>query len=460
MLELIKLFFPGYQGDMPVAVAVTIVSSLLIPLTIYIGHFGVVRWRRGQLENMGEIVKPLREHPAFAVVARKYGIQSGEGQEKSWREIRDVVVSRIYTVVIHLLAMLVFSALTAIGTFAIVTMRQGACADAIPSVRCIMSFRILLDGFGDTAAGDRTLVLISITFVAAYLWSIIYLIRRVNNSDLTPFSPLLCAVRITLALAVVVTLRHTLFYAIGSDPTAGTTADAGGDMTLGQAAAYVMAFFVGVNPAVGLDALLRKFPTLALKRPDPKAEKMRTSYPLDMIEGIDDFVDFRLSELDITDVQALATANPIQICIETPYKILQVVDWVAQAQLIVAVGAETAYTLKQQKIRTIFDLARLRDNADHCRITLPLIVDHALVHTLIVQQSDAAIQKSFDERLLRLFHLEVEKIGDDLHVVRLAVVWNMFYATYLGKEPVLNECLRDFALRGVLGAYEAQPCMG
>ena len=63
----------------------------------------------------------------------------------------------------------------------------------------------------DLAYAHNTAVMLGFAFAGAYLWCVLYLIRRVNNYDLTPYSFLLCGMRILLALAIALTIRHTIF---------------------------------------------------------------------------------------------------------------------------------------------------------------------------------------------------------------------------------------------------------
>jgi hypothetical protein len=147
---------------------------------------------------------------------------------------------------------------------------------------------------------------------------------------------------------------------------------------------------------------------------------MSRNLPLDIIDGIDAFIKFRLAEMEIVDCQNLATANPVLLFVESPYGLFEIVDWVAQAQLIVAVGPAKAKRLRNLGTRTVFDLEfAARGPAWRARLA-PILLD------------DTATAPDAAEAVETV----VAAIGTNLHVQRLRQVWNAILTVVTTAPPV------------------------
>jgi hypothetical protein len=144
----------------------------------------------------------------------------------------------------------------------------------------------------------------------------------------------------------------------------------------------IIAFALGFIPDAALQFVLQKSGLTFKERYadlDPHAKLV----PVTVIDGIDNFIAFRLEEANIFDVQNLATANPIMMHIESPFGIYETIDWVAQAQLCTVAGPDRFLMLKTLNIRTIFDLERA--------VMKPVVRD-TTVETLIDRAAAAAAQ--------------------------------------------------------------------
>jgi len=126
-------------------------------------------------------------------------------------------------------------------------------------------------------------------------------------------------------------------------------------------------------------------------------------------------------------VQNLATINPIQIFVETPYGLYEVIDWVAQAQLILAVGSARTLRLRELNIRTIFDLERALDSPTLQKRLLTALIGEARE----TAPSPAAAFRGTPHQPVMPGSSElaldalVAMIRDDLHVQRLRQIWDV-----------------------------------
>ena len=214
--------------------------------------------------------------------------------------------------------------------------------------------QILLDGLRTETGlspdfGKATALVVGAGFIGAYIWSINYLILRIANFDLSPLSFLRTSAHILLTVFVAWALRQVV-----AAPEVGDK--------LAVATILGIAFLSGLYPSLGVNVLVERLPTwLRIKREVPEAKDIGRSLPLDLIDGIDPSIKFRLNELEIGDVQNLATTDPIELFVESPYGLVEILDWIGQAQLLSELGPQLFLDARKAGIRdmiAVLDLGR------------------------------------------------------------------------------------------------------
>lgn len=379
-----------------------VLLSTVVPLAIFVARNNV-RTIRGQLvDDLAQLFSFAKEAggtplivPSFELIKYKYDATRDPIRTSSW-----------------IIPVFIFIAISALGFLT-----------ALADVKLLQldNLRTSFLHMGGPS-GEHTLKIVgvlSFAFLGGFIWSVQYLIRRVGNFDLRPLSFLRCSVHILLGGFVTAAAWHA-GDVLGVNETA---------------AAGAVAFLIGIYPTLMLEKLMARFSYLQLRRVSADTNAICEEIPLDTVLGIDPFIKFRLAEFEIEDIQNLATTNPIALFVETPYGLYEVIDWIAQAQLILAVGTKKTKGLREINVRTVFDLEKVVFNPflrrRVMRILLPEATDEELNEAAKAPAEawwDGHMRQGTSEVALDQrdsLQALVAVARDDLHVMRLRQIWDV-----------------------------------
>jgi hypothetical protein len=209
-----------------------------------------------------------------------------------------------------------------------------------PDKRNLMLTASLLEGSGLKIPDLRwqSMVVLTMAFIGAFVWSCQNIIRRLVSGDLSPNAYYGAGLRMVFAALISLMLSYFLTASPGSPYTRGFLP--------------VVAFLAGMLPEQALLYLTEKLKIFSLNKKGVSAP-----LPLTMIEGISTFDRIRLSEVGVEDAQNLAEANLIDLLLKTPFAPGMLIDWIAQAKLYVYFK-DNVLALRRAGIRNAFDYHR------------------------------------------------------------------------------------------------------
>lgn len=442
--------------------------ALVLPIALYASRW-VIRAQRSAVYN--DVIRHLfpEDHlPQLDLVAAKYGtsVDSAAGEHLLSNASRDPISLLVGTALYAILCFVGFEILLLPAAEVVDAL---LCSSAEP---CAMASRYYLSipqsFFWSAATANQAQLSNAVAvggaaFLGGYVAAARNLTRQALNYELNGMSFVRSIVLMMMAVIVAVIFYRSFDQGLnsmasgvgsavseiaGAGPNAGaksgSTARLSRPPSKGPAAAQNApdpaavegpsssaplsvwlgtAFLIGMAPDVGLTYVSRRLKFSLSKAVKVEIFKTAQIVPVEIIDGIDSVVAYRLEESNIEDVQNLATANPIMLYIETPFGLFEVFDWVLQAQLCLVMGPDVFVKLKSHGIRTIFDLERavLSDGVPDAYVEAVGQILFAAADAAFVAKVTAV--KAGGATPADIIRHAVAVTGDDLHIHRLRTLW-------------------------------------
>jgi hypothetical protein len=176
---------------------------------------------------------------------------------------------------------------------------------------------------------------VNFAFLGAYFFSLQMLVRRFVRRDLGPNAYNAVSLRIILATLGVWVISQAL-----------------GDTVKGEKF-LVLAFAIGAFPDIVwqfVGSAFKKLPGVGFVLPS-----LKTGIPLNVIDGLTVWHEVRFEEEDIENVPNLATADIVDLFLNTKFPPHRIIDWIDQAILLTHLGDDTlgANALEQTSYREL-----------------------------------------------------------------------------------------------------------
>jgi hypothetical protein len=326
---------------------------------------------------------------------------------------------------------LIYSLVCFVGFVLLLTPRAGLLSEAadFPRLTYALLWTTERNVIGELA---MVVTVAGVAFLGGYVFQLRNLIRVTLNQELSALAFVRATVYLLQGVIVAIVAFRVFGVSLGVDCLEPSTcaAAAGGaapEPTRSFAVALGVAFLIGYWPDLGLQRIAKGL-KVRTKFVDDRAMEISKVIPLEAIEGIDAETAFRLQESNLHDVQNLAAANPLELYAETPYQLLEIFDWVIQAQLLENVGVATFAELKRHGVRTVFDLERAALAEDAPAEYVSALGGILFKHTTPAFRLRFGLPASgedtgnVDPKVVR--HA-VAVLLDDLHIHRLRALWRI-----------------------------------
>ncbi len=263
-------------------------------------------------------------------------------------------------------------------------------------------------------------------FLGAYFYILQMLVRRYFQNDLKTSAYISCILRIIVVILLVWVLGKVM-----------------GD-TISREQQFGLAFFIGIFPMVGLQAIqaLIKLPLQSL------LPSLKQKFPLNELDGLNIWYESRLLEEGIEDMQNLATANLVDVMLNTRIPVERLVDWVDQSILYLHLNdgddkraTDDREVIRRYGIRTATDLEDAFNGWQKIRLNTG--ANDAVASEAKLAEEEAE-NKEFVKKLERILNHKVEGDGtDDDGPSKLRSILATFK-----KEPNLDHvrCWRSFTV--------------